>query len=123
MSLVSTEQRQDQGERLPSREEKLCELERHREAKEVSPHDFDLNFIFQLNQIDAPLTRRDLNHETGTQAVVLSREDMEALGCLDFIHRSGERMLTEPESLSEGDVLILYPEDLGDVEGQRCLDG
>ncbi|MBI2117667.1 hypothetical protein HYT95_02095 [Candidatus Peregrinibacteria bacterium] len=108
---------QDQGD-APSYEEKLRWLARRREAHEISPHDFDLNFIFQLNQVNAPLTRRDLNHETGTQAVVLNREDMDALGCLDFIHRSGERMLIEPESLAEGDVLILYPEDLGNVEGE-----
>lgn len=100
------------------KEKKLRGLSDRREANEISPYDFDLNFVFQLNQIDAPLTRRDLNHETGVQAVVLTREDLEALGCLDFIHSSGERMLIEPESLREGDVLILYPEDLGNTEGE-----
>lgn len=111
----------EQRAELP-KERKLRELERRREAKEIGPHDFDLNFIFQLNSINAPLHYSDLRHERGWQAVVLTRDDMETLGCLDFIHRSGERMLIEPESLSEGDVLILYPEDLGNVEGQERSD-
>lgn len=103
------------------KEKKLQELSNRRESGALSPHDFDLNFIFQLNQANAPLTRRDLAHETGNQAVVLTRADFEALGCLDFIHSSGERMLIEPESLGEDDVLILYPEDLGDEEGKPSL--
>lgn len=101
---------------VPSTEEMLRELSRRREAKELSSHDFDLNFIFQLNQIGAPLTRRDLDHTTGIQAVVVTRDDLEALGGLDFIHYSGERRLIDPESLQKGSVLVLYPEDLGDME-------
>jgi hypothetical protein len=62
-----------------------------------------------------------LAHETGNQAVVLTREELEVLGCLDFIHVSGERMLIEPESLREGDVLILYPYELGNEEGKPYL--
>lgn len=94
------------------------ELARRREAKEISQFDFDLNFIFSLNETGFPLKRKDLEHKTGIQAVVINREELETLGCLDFITASGERMLIEPESLREGDVLILYPEDLGDEEGK-----
>ncbi|PIR54359.1 hypothetical protein COU75_01275 [Candidatus Peregrinibacteria bacterium CG10_big_fil_rev_8_21_14_0_10_42_8] len=112
-----------------ARQRKEAELLRRREAKEVSPHDFDLNFIFRLNEIDVPLTRKDLVHETGNQAVVITREKLEEiselssnygdgrdLGYVDFIHVSGERRLIESEDIREGDVLILYPEELGDEE-------
>jgi hypothetical protein len=94
---------------------KLAELSAKRESKEISPYDFDLNFIFQLNEAGFPLTRRDMLHETGNQALVLTRNDFETLGCLDFIHVSGERMVIEPESLDPNDVFILYPDELGDV--------
>ena len=96
------------------RAQKLTELSAEREAKKLSPHDFDLNFIFQLNEAGLPLTRKDMLHETGNQALVLTREDLETLGCLDFIHVSGERMLIEPESLDPDDVFVLYPHEVGD---------
>lgn len=118
----------DQQRAESPKEKMLRELARRREAKEISPYDFDLLFLSQCNKlaclgkIPIPLKRRDLDHKTGIQAVVLTRDDMEVLGFLDFIHSSGERMLIEPESLSEGDVLILYPEDLDNVEGQERSD-
>lgn len=59
-------------------------------------------------------------HQTGIQAVVLSPEDLETLGSIDFIHRTGERMQVEPESLNEDDMLILYPEDLGNSEIEQA---
>lgn len=101
---------------LARKEQKLRELSAKREAKELSPFDFDLNYIYQLNEAGLPLTRKDMLHETGNQALVLTREDFEVLGCLDFIHVSGERMLIEAESLDPNDVFILYPHELGDEE-------
>ena len=73
------------------------------------------NFIYQLNQIGNPLTRKDMLHETGNQAIV-PREDLEILGGLEFIHISGERMLIELDSLHPDDVFILYPHEVGDEE-------
>ena len=116
MSISETGSLDNEQQTVSLKERMLRELARRRETKEISPYDFDLNFLFQLNQADAPLTRRDLRHETGLQAVVLTRDYMEALSCLDFIHSSGERMLIEPKSLPEGSVLVLFPEDLGDEE-------
>ena len=101
---------------LHLRDAKLQVLTERRETRELSPYDFDLNFIFQLNEAGVPLTRRDLAHETGNQAAVFTSDDLRTLGYLDFIHVSGERMVIEPESIKESDVLILYPEDVGDEE-------
>lgn len=96
-----------------ARQRKEAELLRRREMNEVSPHNFDLNFIFRLNEMDQPLTRDNLVSETGNHAVVLTRDDLDTLGCVDFIHVSGTRIVLEPEQLRNGDVLILYPEELG----------
>ncbi len=101
---------------LARKEQKLGVLSAKRESKELSPYDFDLNYIYQLNEAGLPLTRKDMLHETGNQALVLTREDFEVLGCLDFIHASGERMVIEAESLDPKDVFILYPHEVGDQE-------
>ena len=122
-----TEARAAASEVLTPRQRKLAELDaRRREhiesdrgAEKLSDYDLDLNFLWQLNGEGLPLTRKDLNHATGNQAVVLRFEDFETLGSIDFIHSSGERMVIEAESLSPDDVLILYPEELGDEEGGR----
>ncbi len=111
---AQTETRQE----LSPRQKKLQELAKRRETKELSPYDFDLNFLWQLKEAGEPLRRKDLDHQTGIQAVVLNREDFDTLVRLDFVHRTGERMQIEPESLDGDDVLILYPEDLGNAELQ-----
>lgn len=98
--------------------QKLKDLAAKREAQEISPYDLDLNFIFQLNEGGFPLRRTDMLHETGYQALVLTHDDLDALGYVDFIHASGERILIEPDSLDPRDVLILYPSDLGDEEAK-----
>lgn len=101
---------------IARKEQKLRELSAKREAKELSPHDFDLNYIFQLNQAGLPLTRKDMQHETGNQALVITRDDLETVRYLNFIHSSGERMVIEPESLDPNDVFILYSHEVGDEE-------
>ncbi len=89
---------------------KRAELQARREAGEISPHDFDLNFIAQLNEMGEPLQFTDLIHQTGKQAVVISREQMEILGGFSFIARDGQTITVEPESVEEE--LILFPEEL-----------
>jgi hypothetical protein len=98
------------------KKQKLQDLAALREAKKLSPHDLDLNYLHQLNEFGQPLTRRDMKHETGDQALVLSYEDLRTLGCLDFIHSSGERMTVEAENLDPKDIFILYPHEVGDEE-------
>jgi hypothetical protein len=103
---------------LSQREMEMRKIAKLRESREISPHDMDLNFLWQLNQSDRPLTRQHLAHETGNQAVILTKEDFDALGCIDFIHSSGERMIIDSDCLPEGNIFVLYPEDLGDEEGK-----
>lgn len=96
------------------KKEKLAALAAKREAKEISEYDFDLNFLFQLNEAGLPLTRKDMRHESGERALILTKEEFDMLGCIDFIHSSGERMVIESESLVDGDVFILYPHEVGE---------
>lgn len=93
-------------------------LAERRESGELSRYDFDLNWIFQLVEYGVPLTRKALHHQTGVQAVVLTPEDLETLGDFAYVSADGKIVTIHVGSIPEGDVLILYPEDLGE-EDQR----
>ncbi|MDD4319212.1 MAG: hypothetical protein PHW10_02725 [Candidatus Peribacteraceae bacterium] len=97
---------------LTSRQiEKLTALQRRIDAKEIAPERMDLNDLDMImNQAGEPLTRSVL----GDRAVVLFPDEFEQLVALDIVLPNGERTLIEPERLSADDVLILYPEDLGE---------
>ena len=99
---------------LARKAQQLAELSARRETKELSPYDFDLNFIYQLNVAGSPLTRKDMQHETGNQALVLTRDDLRILGSLSFISASGKRVVIRPENIDPNDVFILYPDEVGD---------
>ncbi len=99
---------------LTADQQKLARL---RKEGEISPHDFDLNFIYQLNDCDPddegftpPLTRSDV----GNQAVVLTRDDLEYLRYLRYVSASGEIIVNEPDDMRDP-VLILFPDELGDL--------
>ncbi len=80
-----------------------------RDSGELSLHDLDLNFVYQLQQQDLPLTRREL----GNQALVLSKEDALQLGAFDVVYSNGEQMTIDADSIRDS-VFILFPSDLGD---------
>jgi len=123
------------GHRLESphvaRERKMAELAARRtpdcpEDLRLSPFDFDPSFIEQLVRNRGILKRGDVQHPSGPQAVTLSRSDLEDLddlmdpadpadiGGFRILHASGKVMCIMAESLREGDVLIIYPEELGE---------
>lgn len=109
------------------KERMLRELARRRETGEISPHDFDPNIILWLNQENEPLRYSDIiTHyvdEAGLPAaVVLTYESMREIGVLDYIRRTGEREKTDFEDCSEDDVFILFPEELGESEGEPRLE-
>jgi hypothetical protein len=88
-------------------------LAQKRESGELSPHDYDLNFLFMLNEHALPLTRKDVMSETGNQAVVLTRDDFAQLGSITLTLPSGEVITIEAGSMNDP-VFIVFPEDLGD---------
>lgn len=98
------------------RERKLSELAARRRAGEISPLNFDAGFLRQLNELNRPLTRADMRHSTGEQALVLTSAQLQEFGVLHFLHITGEEMHIEPESIDPDDVLILYPNEVGDEE-------
>jgi hypothetical protein len=97
------------------KQEKLSQLARRREKEGLSLFDFDENVLAELRKAEAPLTRKDLVSETGMQVVVLTREALERARGLEYLHVSGKHVIVEPEELTRGDVLILYPSDVADV--------
>jgi hypothetical protein len=105
---------------LQRREEKLAELAEHREKGKLSPFDLDLNDVAQLMKTGGTLTRRDMQHESGLQALVLTRADFDVIGTLKFVHRSYGELSIEPQSLHSDDVLILYPRQVADVPAKTA---
>lgn len=83
----------------------------------LSAFPFDLNFIASINEVGELLRYSNIRHTVGEQAVVCTREDMEILGGLAYVDRSGQIRDAEPESVAEDGVFILYPEELGEQEG------
>jgi hypothetical protein len=94
--------------------EKRQELQEKREAGEISQHNVALDVLEELAHYNMPLRRKDMKDETGYRPVVLSRSDMDHLCVFSFIHASGDQMDIEAESLPEGDVFILYPDEVGE---------
>ena len=98
---------------------RLTILQRRIDANNVRPMRMDLNVMDMImNDPDEtkrrPLTRQDI----GKHAIVLYHDELDVLVGLEFIYRKksgeNERMFIEPEDLSPDDVLVVYPEDLGE---------
>ena len=98
--------RDDASDILNPVDVKLRELARRRESGEINPYDYDWEQLFQFEGV--PLRRVDL----GDQALVLTCENLVELGALEIVLASGHREFIETESLAQGDVLIIYPDDL-----------
>ena len=97
---------------MASSAEQLAELQTRRDAGTLSPHALDLNFLSQLNDMGDPLRRKDMDHATGPQAVVLNRQEFDTLGFICFVHASGEEMTIDADSMTE-DALVIFPEEVG----------
>ncbi|PIR52222.1 hypothetical protein COU77_01750 [Candidatus Peregrinibacteria bacterium CG10_big_fil_rev_8_21_14_0_10_49_16] len=109
----------------PVKEDKLQQLAEWREDKENSPYDFDVNFLYQLifyadePEEDALLKKKHLKHETGHQALVLTRDQLEQLealegGILRIVNPKGKVIRIFAEAIDPDDVLVIYPHELGD---------
>ncbi|MBI3336656.1 hypothetical protein HYZ98_03780 [Candidatus Peregrinibacteria bacterium] len=107
---MTNEHLPDPTEQVPAWRQELL---RRRESKEVGPYDFDLNCLVYLNEEDEPLIRKDVADKTGPKAVVVTKQEMLELGGFDYIDNKGRRISVDPESMPEGEVLVLYPEQLG----------
>lgn len=97
------------------REAKLQELAAHREKGVLSPFDLDLNFVAELWSAGGRLIRNNMLHPTGLQALVLTFEDLEAIGGLEFEHATLGMQVINPGDFELNDVFILYPWEVADI--------
>ena len=109
-------------ELTPLQRERLMQLGKRVEAGEVSEYRYDLNDV-EMRIVDAeedvervqPLRRADVLHGTvGMQAVIVFPEELERLEYIKIRMPNGKDTIIGSECLAGDDVLILYPEDLGE---------
>lgn len=89
------------------------ELARRIETGEIEESLFDLTYLIGLKNVGEPLTHRDV----GNKAVVIPQKELETLGYLDMVLRSGERIMIDPDDTGyePDDPFIIFPEELGDL--------
>lgn len=75
-----------------------------------------MNCITYLNERDEPLIQKYVADATGPKAVVFTKDEILELGGFDFIDHNGRRISINPENMPDGEVLVLYPEQLGNKE-------
>lgn len=91
-----------------SKEELLAELAQKRESGEIAQNDYNTNGLLWLIELDQPLKASDLQN----QALVMTRDEFEAIGPFDVVLPNGERTTLDSDNFS-GEILIIYPENLG----------
>lgn len=84
--------------------------------KVLEPTNYDLIELSKLREKGRPLSKKEL----GNRALVMSRQDLEALGFLEIVLGSGEKIVIDPEDtgFDDEDALIVFPEDLGELENE-----
>ncbi len=84
-------------------------LQERRESGEISPHDFDLNVVYNCIEAGFPVRRSDLQN----QALVLSRQNIDQLGgYVDVVMANGHTTRIDLDNMTEP-VIVFFPEDLG----------
>ncbi len=97
------------------------ELRLRRRSGELSPDGVNPFYLIQLNAAGIPLRRNNLQNSTGLQAVELTHLECMIVGHLLLIDCHGVRHDIDLCLIPEGKTVILFPEDLGDEEGQPFL--
>ena len=101
-----------ESKRAQIAEQNLQELTRRREAGELEPTDYEVNYIYYLQQMDRPVTRK----EVGNRAIVIRPEEFEGLGYLEIVLPTGEKIVLDftEETFDKRSSLIIFPEELGE---------
>jgi len=101
-----------ENKRAQIAEQNLQELARRREAGELEPTDYEVNYLFYLQQMDQPVTRK----EVGNRAIVIKPEEFEGLGYLEIVLPTGEKIVLDftEETFDKRSPLIIFPEELGE---------
>lgn len=88
------------------------ELKRRKLEKEIDENNYDLNDLYYLNGMNLSVTRKNV----GTRALVVTADEMEMLGSLGYISANGKEYLIDSDQFNPGDVFMLLPEELGELE-------
>ncbi len=97
-------------------------LHERREHGEISQDALPFAYINDLfSDQMCPVMRVDLDTGTVPQAVLLTRAEVDALGCFAFVKADGQIEVINSEMMLS-DKLILFPEDLGDMSYEDARD-
>ena len=89
---------------------RLMKLAERIESCEIS-EDFEFDISNWLNYSGKEsLTRSDL----GRQVVILTSEEFKEIGVIEITQPGGGTMLLDPDDFLADDILIIYPQDLGE---------
>lgn len=95
------------------------ELMRRREAGEIDPIDYEVNYLSYLQEMGTPISRADLKN----QAIVISPNEFETLGYIEFVSSSGEVITIDLGDVDSSKPFILFPEDLGNLATESKMEG
>ena len=93
-------------------EQNRQELLRRREAGELEPYDYEPTYLWYLQRMNQPVTRKDVERH----AIVVSPDEFEILGYLEFVNADGQRITIDftDENFDRSNPLIIFPEELGE---------
>lgn len=93
-------------------EQKKQELARRREDGELAPYDYEVNYIWYLQQMGEPVRRKDIENH----AILIRPDEFETLGYLKFIDVNGKEVIIDftDENFDNNNPLIIFPEELGE---------
>ena len=105
-----TPEQQRKKERKKAIQKNREELAKFIADKVLEETSYTLGELLDLQEQGRPLTRQDL----GNRALVLSQQDLEALGFLEIVREDGEITIIDPDDteFDEEDDLIILPKDL-----------
>jgi len=93
-------------------EQKIQELARRKEAGELEPYDYEVINIWYLQRMDRSITRKDV----GNHAIIISPEEFERLGYIEYIRSSGEIIVIDSDDVDKNHPFIIFPEELGEKQ-------
>jgi len=79
------------------------------EQEPQSNKEFDLNYIYYMQELGLPITRKDV---LGCN-IVIRPEEFEAVGYFEIINAEGELIRIDLENNQSTEPLIIRPEELG----------
>ncbi|MCL5407588.1 MAG: hypothetical protein M1429_03775 [Patescibacteria group bacterium] len=90
------------------------ELTRRRELGELDSADYEINYLFYLQELGMPISKEDVKN----QAIVINPDQFEVLGYIDLVNTDGESITIDFDDVDSSRPFILFPEDLGNLRSE-----